>query len=81
MNDFKMPASRQLMRDIIDHKKQLSLLEVSLQKARNYYATASADEKKKLAPEILESEKQEELLRNAIIRKEKTIRNTENLKQ
>jgi len=81
MNDFKMPASRQLMRDIIDHKKQLSLLEVSLQKARNYYATASAEEKKKLAPEILESEKQEELLRNAIIRKEKTIRNTENLKQ
>lgn len=81
MNDFKMPASRQLMRDIIDHKKQLSLLEVSLQKTRNYYATASAEEKKKLAPEILESEKQEELLRNAIIRKEKTIRNTENLKQ
>jgi hypothetical protein len=68
------------MKEIIEHKRHLAILQASLLKARNFYATASDEEKSKIAAEIIESEKQEELLRKAISTKEKRIRNTENVR-
>ena len=80
LRDFNIPDNRKLMKEIIEHKRHLAILQASLLKARNFYATASDEEKSKIAAEIIESEKQEELLRKAISTKEKRIRNTENVR-
>lgn len=80
LRDFNIPDNRKLMKEIIEHKRHLAILQASLLKARNFYATASDEEKSKIAAEIIDSEKQEELLRKAISTKEKRIRNTENVR-
>jgi hypothetical protein len=52
--------------------------QVLLEKSRNYYAKASADDKQTLRPEILDAEKKLERLIADTKSLEKRIRNAEN---
>ena len=78
MADFRLRDNRDRMSELLSMQKQLEVLETALTKARNYYATASARERKELTGEILNSERQKEQLQRDIQMIEKLIRNTEN---
>ena len=78
INDFRDPYNRQRMNEVLSLRKQQADMEAALEKARNYFATASSIERNQLRPEIKKSEQQIEMLRDRIHLLEKTIRNTEN---
>ncbi|MBR1933931.1 MAG: hypothetical protein IJ841_09635 [Prevotella sp.] len=77
LSDFRSADNRDRMKDILSMQAQLSVLRTALQKARNYYATASARDRQQLSKDILDSERQEEQLEASIHQLEKEIRNTE----
>lgn len=76
--DFRNPDNRSRMKEVLSIQAQLGALNTSLQKARNFYATATSQERKTLKNEILESEHQQEMLEEELGKLEKNIRNTEN---
>lgn len=78
-SNFNYPDNRKRMKELLDLKAQAKTLEASLQKARDYYATAAKSEQQRLKTEILNGEHQQQQLLQAIRKLEKTIRNTENL--
>ncbi len=78
MTDFKHEENRVNMEKLLDLQKQLTVLEASLDKARNYYAKASSLERQELNPEILQGEQQIITIHKTIRQLEKTIRNSEN---
>ena len=78
MADFKHAENQKRMKELLDTQTQLSNLKAALEKARNFYASASRSEREQLKKDILESEQQEYLLEKKIHQLEKTIRNTEN---
>ncbi len=78
MTDFKYDENRENMEKLLDLQKQLTVLEASLNKARNYYTKASSLERQELNPEIIESESQIVTIHKTIRQLEKTIRNSEN---
>jgi len=78
MADFKHAENQKRMKELLDTQTQLSNLKAALEKARNFYASASRSEREQLKKDILESEQQEYLLEKKIHHLEKTIRNTEN---
>ena len=58
-------------------RQQYQRLLTALDKARDYYAQASQDERSELRPEILASEQKQQQLQRQIHQTEKTIRNNE----
>lgn len=59
--------------EIADMKQQAETMKAALDKARNFYATASEADRNSLKAEIIESEKQLEMLLTEIKNKEKLI--------
>lgn len=78
LSDFKARDNKKRMQDLLALQQQVATLKISLDKSRDYYATAPIHERAKLKPEIQQSEYQLERLNAQIHTLEKTIRNTEN---
>ncbi len=78
MADFRTQEGRSMMQKLLGLKAQHSNLDKALAKARNFYATANASDRKALTPEIIQSERQLEDIGNQIAALEKSIRNCEN---
>jgi len=77
-SDFKVGESKDKFIKLLDMKRKLAALDAALDKARNYYATLSASERKKIASEIKQSEMQVETMETSMKALEKEIRNMEN---
>ena len=77
-SDFRISDNRHRMADLLSMRYQAEVLSESLNKAYNFYATASANERKQLSAEILNSERQLQQLQRDIADMEKSIRNSEN---
>ena len=78
VSQFRHPDSKGLYAELQEVKRQLEDTQVLLEKSRNYYAKASADDKRTLRPEILDAEKKLERLIADMKSLEKRIRNAEN---
>lgn len=78
LSDFRVSANKERIKRLLAMQNQAAELQVSLQKARAYYDSASSPERRALSSEILQSEQQLETLNEKIYQLEKTIRNTEN---
>ena len=78
VSQFRHPDSKGLYAELQEAKRQLEDTQVLLEKSRNYYVKASADEKRTLRPEILDAEKKLERLIADTKSLEKRIRNAEN---
>lgn len=78
MADFRTQDGRSMMQKLLGLKSQYASLDKALAKARDFYATANAADRKTLTPEILQSEQQLENLGSQIAALEKSIRNCEN---
>lgn len=76
--DFRTQEGRSMMQKLLGVKAQYVTLDKALAKARNFYATANANDRKVLTPEILQSERQLEGIVSQIAGLEKSIRNCEN---
>ena len=77
--DFKAPDNAQRYQQLTTLRNRYQRLLTTMDKARDYYATACQDERDDLRPELLTSEQKQHELYVEIHRLEKTIRNTENL--
>lgn len=78
MSDFRIPANRQRIKELLSMQKQRDDIMVVLDKTRSYYEEATQSERMSLKNDILESEQQLEAIERKIHQLEKTIRNTEN---
>jgi len=78
VSQFRHPDSKGLYAELQEAKRQLEDTQVLLEKSRNYFAKASADDKQTLRPEILDAEKKLERLIADTKSLEKRIRNAEN---
>ncbi len=78
ISDFRTQEGRSMMQELLGLKAQHVSLAAALAKARNFYATASAADRRDLTPEIMQSERQLEDLEDRIASFEKSIRNCEN---
>ena len=78
VSQFRHPDSKGLYAELQETKRLLEDTQVLLEKSRNYYAKASADDKQTLRPEILDAEKKLERLIADTKSLEKRIRNAEN---
>ena len=78
VSQFRHPDSKGLYAELQEAKRQLEDTQVLLEKSRNYYIKASADDKQTLRPEILDAEKKLERLIADMKSLEKRIRNAEN---
>lgn len=78
VSQFRHPDSKGLYAELQEAKRQLEDTQVLLEKSRNYYAKAYADDKRTLRPEILDAEKKLERLIADTKSLEKRIRNAEN---
>lgn len=77
-SQFRHPDSKGLYAELQEVQRQLEDTQVLLEKSRNYYAKATADDKRTLRPEILDAEKKLERLITETKSLEKRIRNAEN---
>ena len=77
--DFKAPENAKRYQQLIFLCNRYQRLLTTLEHARDYYATASKDERKELHPEILASELTQHELFLQIHNLEKLIRNQENI--
>ena len=75
--DFRAPGSSRLFQELQSLRQQYHRLLTALDKARDYYAQATQDERNDLQPEILASERTQSQLQRKIHETEKTIRNNE----
>ena len=78
VSQFRHPDSKGLYAELQEAKRQLEDTQVLLEKSRNYFAKASAEDKQTLRPEILDAEKKLERLIADTKSLEKRIRNAEN---
>jgi hypothetical protein len=78
LSDFRKAANRSRMKQLLRLKNDLRTLQFTLDKARDYYATASSRERNQLKGDVLETEQQRERVKAQIRQIEKTIRITEN---
>lgn len=78
VSQFRHPDSKGLYAELQEAKRQFEDTQVLLEKSRNYFAKASADDKQTLRPEILDAEKKLERLIADTKSLEKRIRNAEN---
>lgn len=75
--DFRAPGNADNYKQLVNlQKRQQSLAQV-LSQARDYYYSASSEERAELKPEILSSEQKQHELRLSIHQLEKQIRNNE----
>ena len=77
--DFKANGNLQRFQQLTTLSKQYDQLSKALDRARDYYATASEEERRELRPEILASEQKKHGLYLSIHKLEKLIRNYENI--
>ncbi len=77
-SDFRTQEGRNMMQELLGLKAQHAGLAAALAKARDFYATASAADRRALTSEIMQSERQLEALEDRIAAFEKSIRNCEN---
>ena len=77
--DFKAPENAKRYQQLIFLCNRYQRLLTTLEHARDYYATASKDEREELHPEILASEQTQHELFLQIHNLEKLIRNQENI--
>lgn len=78
MNDFRTKEGKELMAKLQNLKAQHANLGNALDKARAFYSTANAADRKALTSEIIQSERQLESLETQMAQTEKAIRNAEN---
>jgi len=79
LSDFKANGNKERYLQLINMMAKQEALAKALDKARDYYATAPADEKEELAEEIIASEQEQYLQRVKIHDMQKSIRNAENI--
>ena len=77
-SQFRHTDSKGLYAELQEAKRLLEDTQVLLDKSRNYYAKATAEDKRTLRPEILDAEKKLERLIAEAKSLEKRIRNAEN---
>lgn len=75
--DFRDPDNRDRMNELLNMKKKFTQLSTDLQKSRNYYAKAPAEERASLRKELTDGEQQYYKLEQNIHILEKAIRNAE----
>lgn len=75
--DFRNADNADRMRELLSMQQQAKVLQTALDKARAYFANASAAERADLRSEILQSEQQLEALQMQMQQTEKEIRNHE----
>lgn len=75
--DFRAPGNADNYRQLVDLKRRQQSLTHVLSQARDYYYSASREERDELKPEMLSSEQKQYELRLAIRQLEKKIRNNE----
>jgi len=78
LSDFRTSDNRERMQELLSMRKQEQVLKESLNKAYNYYASASKSERQQLKEEILRSESQLVQLQSEMTTLEKFLRNSEN---
>lgn len=79
LSDFRDKTNVKRYHELANLRRRYQKLAVTLDKARQYYITASNDERQELSDEILTSEKKLQALENDIHNTEKLIRNSENI--
>ncbi len=77
LKDFKAPGNAQRYEQLTTLEKKYNRLLTTLDRARDYYITASREERNELRPEILASEQKQQELHLEIRNQEKAIRNAE----
>ena len=77
IEDFKAPENAKRFQQLATLRYRYQRLLNTLDRARDYYATASNDERDELKPEILASEQTQHEIYLQIHLMEKTIRNAE----
>lgn len=77
-SQFRDPESLTMYRELKDTEKRLAEVKTLLEKSRNFYARAKAEDKRVLRIEILDAEKQELQLSSNVRELRKLIRNAEN---
>ncbi len=79
LKDFKAPGNAKRYEQLATLQKNYNTLLKTLNRARDYWITASREERSELRPEILASEQKQHELYQQIHNTEKAIRNAENL--
>lgn len=79
LSDFKAQGNLQRYLQLVKLRNQQTALMRALNRARDYYATASDEERKDMAAEIIATEQQQHQQHLNIKQLEKTIRNEENI--
>ena len=77
MSDFRSPRAKELFTAYRQLEQGFRQQSETLAKARQNYANASAKEKQRLAPSILDLEKRVRALSEEVGQKAKQVRNTE----
>ena len=79
VSQFRSQESLPLYKELTDTQKRLEEIKKTLEKSRNYYVKAKADDKRVLRTEILDAEDQLLRLTAEVQTLEKRIRNAENI--
>lgn len=79
LNDFKATDNVDSYHRLSTIRARYNKLLATLERARNYYVTATPDEREELRPEILATEQKQHELYTEIHQLEKSIRNKENI--
>lgn len=78
LSDFKVKENMSKYKQLLEQRQRLDALDASIAKARDFYAKASAKDKKAITNELLQSEQQRDIYEANLMKLEKDIRNSEN---
>ena len=79
LSDFKAKDNAQRYLQLVKLRSQQTALQQAIERVREYYSGATADEKREMAPEIIATEQQQHQIHIEIHNLEKIIRNEENI--
>lgn len=79
LSDFKAKGNAQRYLHLVKLRSQQTALQQAIERVREYYSGATADEKREMAPEIIATEQQQHQIHIEIHNLEKIIRNEENI--
>ena len=79
LSDFKAKGNVQRYLQLVKLRSQQTALQQAIERVREYYSGATADEKREMAPEIIATEQQQHQIHIEIHNLEKIIRNEENI--
>lgn len=79
LSDFKAKGNVQRYLQLVKLRSQQTALQQAIERVREYYNGATADEKREMAPEIIATEQQQHQIHIEIHNLEKIIRNEENI--